>query len=246
MSKTLGNNITLWAEPTGMLTAAAIFCVLIVLILGPQLWTKYVFRRYDTPVPELPGTGGELARHLIERLRLDGCQLAELERGGDHYNPEDRTVYLTTGVYQGKSLTAVAVAAHEIGHVLQHYSHFRPLQLRWQLARYIARTEKLAAFILVCFPFAGLLVKSPAPSLIMLGAGLLILLLPVLFHLVTLPVEWDASFNRALPLLLDGKYLPPSAAPALRRILRAAALTYVAASLSSLLNFYRWIAFLRR
>ena len=80
----------------------------------------------------------------------------------------------------------------------------------------------------------------------MFASGILILFLPVIFHLVTLPVEWDASFNRALPLLIEGRYLPESAEPIVRRILTAAALTYVSASLSSLLNFYRWIAFLRR
>ncbi len=70
--------------------------------------------------------------------------------------------------------------------------------------------------------------------------------IPVLFHLITLPVEWDASFNRALPILIAGKYIPEAAVPAARRILLAAALTYLSASLASVLNFYRWIAILRR
>ena len=76
--------------------------------------------------------------------------------------------------------------------------------------------------------------------------GLAILLLPVLVNLVTLPVEWDASFKRALPVLIAGEYIPESAVPIAKQILTAAALTYLAASLASLLNFYRWVAFLRR
>ena len=229
-----------------MLLGIAGFCLLLALILGPQLWTKHVFKRYDSLLDELPGTGGDLARHLITHLKLTGYNVEELESGGDHYNPESKTVCLSPGVFERKSLTSVVIAAHEIGHALQHYTGFKPLYLRWKLAKYIAFTEKTASIILVSFPFVTLLVKSPLVGVLMLASGILILVLPVIFHLVTLPVEWDASFNRALPLLIEGRYLPVSAEPIVRRILTAAALTYVAASLSSLLNFYRWIAFLRR
>ena len=229
-----------------MLLGIVGFILLVALILGPQLWTKHVFRRYDAIVDELPGTGGELAHHLVTHLQLSGCRVEALEHGGDHYDPENRAVCLSPGVYERKSLTSVVVAAHEIGHALQHKSGFKPLYLRWKLARYVAGAEKTASFILVSFPFVAVLIKSPLAGALMLGSGILILALPVLFHLVTLPVEWDASFNRSLPLLLEGEYLPRSAEPIVRRILMAAALTYVAASLSSLLNFYRWIAFLRR
>ena len=229
-----------------MLMGIAGFILLLVLILGPHLWTKYVFKRYDAIVDELPGTGGELAQHLVRRLQLTGCRVEALERDGDHYDPESRTVCLSPGVYERKSLTSVVVAAHEVGHALQHEFGFKPLFLRWKLARYIAQAEKTASIILVSFPFVAVLIKSPLAGVLMLGAGILILVLPVIFHLVTLPVEWDASFNRALPLLFEGNYLPRSAEPSARRILTAAALTYVSASLSSLLNFYRWVAFLRR
>ena len=100
--------------------------------------------------------------------------------------------------------------------------------------------------LLVVFPFAALLTRSPALGVLMFLVGVSTLLLPVIFHLVTLPVELDASFNRALPILIAGKYIPQSGIPAAKQILRAAALTYVAASLASVFNFYRWIAILRR
>jgi len=229
-----------------MLLGIAGFCLLLILILGPNLWTRYVFKHYDTTLDELPGTGGELAQHLVSRLKLDGCKVEALESGGDHYDPESKAVCLSPDVYERKSLTSVVIAAHEVGHALQHHQGFKPLYLRWKLAGYIARAEKMASIILVSFPFVAILIKSPLIGALMLGSGILILVLPIIFHLVTLPVEWDASFNRALPLLFDGGYLPQSAEPSARRILTAAALTYVAASLSSLLNFYRWIAFLRR
>lgn len=205
-----------------------------------------MFKRHDAPLAELPGTGGELARHLLTRLQLTDFSVQALETAGDHYDPENKTVCLSPGVHEGKSLTAVVVAAHEVGHALQHFTGYKPLYLRWNLAKYIAFVEKAASVMLVSFPFVALLSKSPLAGGLMLVLGLAILLLPVVFHLVTLPVEWDASFNRALPLLLEGEYLPKAAEPVIRRILTAAALTYVSASLFSLLNFYRWIAFLRR
>lgn len=205
-----------------------------------------MFKRHDAPLAELPGTGGELARHLLTRLQLTDFSVQALETAGDHYDPENKTVCLSPGVHEGKSLTAVVVAAHEVGHALQHFTGYKPLYLRWNLAKYIAFVEKAASVLLVSFPFVALLSKSPLAGGLMLVLGLAILLLPVVFHLVTLPVEWDASFNRALPLLLEGEYLPKAAEPVIRRILMAAALTYVSASLFSLLNFYRWIAFLRR
>lgn len=229
-----------------MLTGIAGLCLLLTLLLGPQLWTRHVFKRHDAPLAELPGTGGELARHLLTRLNLTDFSVQALETAGDHYDPENKTVFLSPGVHEGKSLTAVVVAAHEVGHALQHFTGFKPLYLRWNLAKYIAFVEKAASVLLVSFPFVALLSKSPLAGGLMLVLGLAILLLPVVFHLITLPVEWDASFNRALPLLLEGEYLPRTAEPVIRRILTAAALTYVSASLFSLLNFYRWIAFLRR
>lgn len=229
-----------------MLTGIAGLCLLLTLLLGPQLWTRHVFKRHDAPLAELPGTGGELARHLLARLKLTGFSVQAMETAGDHYDPENKTVFLSPGVHEGKSLTAVVVAAHEVGHALQHFTGFKPLYLRWNLAKYIAFVEKAASILLVSFPFVALLSKSPLAGGLMLVLGLAILLLPVVFHLITLPVEWDASFNRALPLLLEGEYLPKTTEPVIRRILTAAALTYVSASLFSLLNFYRWIAFLRR
>ena len=229
-----------------MLTGIAGLCLLLTLLLGPQLWTRHVFKRHDAPLAELPGTGGELARHLLTRLQLTDFSVQALETAGDHYDPENKTVCLSPGVHEGKSLTAVVVAAHEVGHALQHFTGFKPLYLRWNLAKYIAFVEKAASVLLVSFPFVALLSKSPLAGGLMLVSGLTVLLLPVVFHLITLPVEWDASFNRALPLLLEGEYLPKTAEPVIRRILTAAALTYVSASLFSLLNFYRWIAFLRR
>ncbi|MCG8323965.1 MAG: zinc metallopeptidase, partial [Thiotrichales bacterium] len=141
---------------------------------------------------------------------------------------------------------AVAVSAHEVGHALQDHTGYRPLVLRTRLARLSFVAEKIASMILVSFPFLIILTKSHWMGILIFLAGITIMLLPVIMHMITLPVEWDASFGRALPILQAGQYLPEAATPIIRKILTAAALTYVAGSLASLLNFYRWIAILRR
>lgn len=220
--------------------------VLLVIIFGPQLWAKHVFKKYAVTIEELPGTGGQLAEHLVEHLKLNGVTIKEGERDENYYDPGSKLVSLSEDNFNGKSLTAVTIAAHEIGHAIQHQSGYRPLIIRTRLAKFSRYAEKVAAALLVAFPFVSLITKIPTISVLTFVCGMSILLLPVLIHLCTLPVEWDASFRRALPLLIAGRYIHDSAIPVVKRILTAAALTYVAASLASLLNFYRWLVFLRR
>ncbi len=228
-----------------MLVAIALI-LLIILIFGPQIWSVNVLKRYSVPINELPGTGGELAIHLLNKLGMKDVVVEEGEENADHYDPGEKKVRLGPNHYAGKSLTAIVVAAHEVGHAIQHKAGYRPFYLRWHLAKFTYYTEKIASFILVVFPFAAILTRMPLFSITLLLAGISIMLLPVLVHLITLPVEWDASFGKALPILIEGEYIPESAIPMARKILMAAALTYLAASLASLLNFYRWIAILRK
>ena len=227
-----------------MFAIAAI--LLISLIFGPQIWARHVFKKYAVEIDAFPGTGGELAEHLVKRLELTDVQVEEGEQNENYYDPENKLVKLSPDNFNGKSLTAITVAAHEIGHAIQHQVGYQPLLLRSKLARFSWIAEKLAAVLLVAFPFISLLTRLPAMGVFTFACGLAILLIPVLVHLVTLPVEWDASFKRALPVLITGEYIPESAVPIAKQILTAAALTYLAASLASLLNFYRWVAFLRR
>lgn len=227
-----------------MFTIAAI--LLILLIFGPQIWAKHVFKKYAVEIDALPGTGGELAQHLVKRLELEDVHIEEGEQNENFYDPDNKLVKLSPENFNGKSLTAITVAAHEIGHALQHKSGYQPLSVRSRLARFSWYAEKIAAMLLVAFPFIALLTRVPAVGIFTLACGLIILILPVLVHLITLPVEWDASFKRALPVLVAGEYIPESAIPIAKQILTAAALTYLAASLASILNFYRWLVFLKR
>lgn len=220
--------------------------LILVLIFGPQLWTRYIFKRYSTDITELPGTGGELAVHLLEKLDITDGKVEETEPGNDHYDPVSKTVRLSPDVYNGKSLTAITIAAHECGHALQHKSQYPPLYLRWKMARHVQTAEKIASMLLLATPFVAVLTRMPQIGALTMISGGLLLFMPVIFHLITLPVEFNASFGRALPILKEGHYLPESAIPIAHKILMAAALTYLSASLASLLNFYRWLVFLRR
>ena len=225
---------------------AILIIVLLCVVFLPQFWVRRVIKKYSVTVDELPGTGGELARHLLDRFAMAEVRLEQAKDGADHYDPESRTVRLAKAHLDGKSLAAVTIAAHEFGHALQHHTGYKPLLWRGRLVKLAAGAEKVASFILVSLPFVLLFTRAPILSALLLLAGLTMLCLPIILHLFTLPVEFDASFRRALPILDEGRYLPATAMPIARRILTAAALTYVAGSLASLLNIYRWIAILRR
>jgi Zn-dependent membrane protease YugP len=140
----------------------------------------------------------------------------------------------------------VAVAAHEVGHALQHQRGEPKLLVRQRLVRLAQTTQKFGAGAMLLLPLAMAVTRAPSAGLAMAAIGLGSMASATLVHLVTLPVEFDASFGKALPILRAGEYIRSGDEPAVRRILRAAALTYVAGSLASLLNLARWIAFLRR
>ena len=219
--------------------------IVAIVIFGPQLWTRRVFAQHSTPRPDYPGTGAELARHLLDQLDLQHIKV-EMTQQGDHYDPEAKAVRLTPDKFDGKSLTAITVAAHEVGHAIQDRAGYQPFTERTRLVRVAQGAEKLGGIVMMGIPIATALTQSPVAGVVVLAAGMATMGISTLVHLITLPVEWDASFGRALPILQQKNYLSPQDEQGARRILTAAALTYVAASLASLLNLWRWIAFLRR
>jgi Zn-dependent membrane protease YugP len=222
-----------------------IIIVLITLILGPGIWVQRVLKKYSQPEDRYAGTGASLARHLLD---LNGLQsvVVEATDSGDHYDPMAKAVRLTPDKHDGHSLTAITVAAHEVGHALQDHQDYPPLKWRTRLVKATGPIEKLGAGMLIISPFMGMLTRAPAVGLITILAGLVTLATSAAVHFVTLPTEFDASFNRALPMLEERKILKSADGPHARRLLTAAALTYVSASLMSLLNIARWIAILRR
>jgi Zn-dependent membrane protease YugP len=215
------------------------------LVFGPGWWVRNVMSRYSNPADRYEGTGGELARHLLDSLNLHNVKVEETPTG-DHYDPLEKVIRLTPENLNGRSLTAVTIAAHEVGHAHQDATGYAPLKLRSQLVTLTRPIQKLGAGILMAAPFVGMLTRVPMVSLLMILGGMMSLGATTLVHLVTLPTELDASFKRALPMLEKGEILKPVDLPHARRLLKAAALTYLSASLASLLNIARWWALLRR
>ena len=200
----------------------------LLLILGPGLWVKSVMARYSYPADRYAKSGGDVARELLNNLGLQ------------------KVVRLSPANFDGHSLTAIAVSAHEVGHALQDAKGFKPLQWRTRLVRWVGPFEKLGAGMLMVAPFTLALTRVPVIGLLTFVGGMLSLGSGAAIHFLTLPTEFDASFGRALPLLDRQRLLKPGDKIKARRLLTAAALTYVAGSLTSLLNIARWWAILRR
>jgi len=227
-----------------MFIAIGIILVL-ALVFGPQYWVKHVLKKYSTQQEHFPGTGGELAVHLIEQHELHGVKV-EKTNVGDHYDPADKVVRLSPEYFDGKSLTAISVAAHEVGHAIQHHNGYLPFKLRQSIVSIAIVAEKVGAIAMIALPFVTLISRSPRIAMLMFAIAIGSMLIGTLVHFITLPVEWDASFKRALPILKKGKYISSHEMKYANKILTAAALTYVSGSLASLLNLGRWIAVLRR
>ena len=219
--------------------------VILALVAGPQLWVKRVIRRYSRPADRYEASGAQTARRLLDAHGLQTVAVESTEQG-DHYDPAARAVRLSADNYHSRSLTATTIAAHEVGHALQDAEAYRPLRWRTQLVRWVAPLEKLGAGLMMGIPLIVGLTRLPFAGLLMFLGGFLTLGAAVAVHLLTLPTEFDASFGRAMPVLEKHGVLFRNDAPHARRLLRAAAMTYVAASLMSLLNIARWWAILRR
>ena len=222
-----------------------VIVVFLALLFGPAIWVRRVLERYSLPADRYPGTGQQLARELLDAHGL-GSVAVEATDQGDHYDPEAKAVRLSPDKFDGRSLTAITVAAHEVGHAVQDNVGYAPLRMRTRLVKATRRVEKVGAAILVVSPFLGVITRVPSIGLITLAAGLLTLGTAALVHFVTLPTEIDASFGRALPMLDRHQVLKKVDRPHARKLLTAAALTYVASALMSLLNIARWLAILRR
>lgn len=221
---------------------ALIALATLALLFGPQIWVRLTMARHAVERPDFPGTGGELAEHLLAEAGITDVRVEEID-GGDHYDPEAKAVRLSRANYHGRSVTAAAVAAHEVGHAIQDAQGYRPLAIRQQLARVGLYVERIGAFVMMTAPLIFAFTRAPLAMAVQIGGAIVILGFTIAVHLATLPTEFDASYRRALPTLKN--YLKPEDLPGARRVLRAAAFTYVAAALASLLDIMRWLRLMR-
>lgn len=197
-----------------------------------SLWaswrTRSAFKKYSQ-VQSLRGLTG--AQAAAEMLRAGGISdvniVAHPGTLSDHYDPSTKTLALSEPVYGQRSIAAVGVACHEAGHAIQHATHYGPLGLRSALVPTAGIGSKLGYIVM----FGGLVFHSP--KVVVLGA--LIFSAVLLFQVVTLPVEFDAS-ARAKKLAVDNGLILPQEREGMDRVLNAAAMTYVAAVVSSLMT----------
>ena len=203
----------------------------IVLALYAQSRVRSAYSKYSQVGSAAGITGAETARRL---LRAQGIvDVAVEETGGtlsDHYDPRDKVVRLSSGIYHGRHLAGLAVAAHEVGHAIQHATGYFALNLRHSFLP-VANIGSWAAFPLFII---GFLFQSKG----MIDIGILLYAGVVAFQVITLPVEFNAS-SRAMAQLVDGRYLRADEARDARRVLNAAALTYVAATATALMHLVR-------
>lgn len=218
---------------------------IILVIYAPQLWVRYVLKKHHKPIEEMPGTGGELAKHLIDLYELKEVELIKGAKNEDHYNPATNTVCLSAEVFTGKSLSAVAVAAHEVGHAIQFNRNEPVSRLRGKYLGKAHRIRQIGVFILMSIPIVTLIFRVPHVAILAAVIGIITMLSSVSMYLAILPEEWDASFNKALPMLEHEKLVPVNHMPAVRQVLKACALTYVAAALADVLSLWRWLTIIR-
>ena len=203
----------------------------ILLSLWASSRVKSAYAKYSRVYASCRMTGAEVAEHM---LHAEGIYDVNIEVVGgnltDHYDPSTRTLRLSQGVANSSSLASLGVAAHETGHALQHRDAYAPLVLRTAAVPTVNIGSNLSWPLVL----AGM-IFSWEP---LINIGILLFSLTVLFTLITLPVEFNAS-SRAMKALSSGGYLTESELPGAKNVLSAAAMTYVAAALSAILQLLR-------
>ena len=196
------------------------------------MWVTNVLKKNNKILPDMPFTGKELGLKLIKESKLDNVLIESIHQA-DHYNPIEKKVRISQDKLNKKSITSIAVVAHEIGHAIQDKENYKPLLLRQKLIEKTIIFQRIGSFLLIIgLPSIFAITKSPFITFL---AAILImgcLSTNVVIHLITLPVEFDASFKRALPILQ--KYVPKENMRQCRSVLRAAAFTYLAQSIVSI------------
>lgn len=218
--------------------------IVITALFAPQFWVRWMLWSHSRDLPDIPGTGAELARHLIRRFELDGVVVEETEPHSDHYSPADKAVRLSPDIYHGKSLTAVAVATHEVGHAIQFKQNDPTCDLFVRYVPLASRIQRIGIG-LMSLPLFALAFQVPRLSILAILFAAVVILSAAFVHMIVLPQEWDASFNKAMPIIKEGHYVDQEHWPAVTNILRAAALTYVASALTDVFRCWRWGGIMR-
>lgn len=222
-----------WGVPGGFDQSYVIYLIIaITLPLLAQMYLKSTFANYKQVRNSSGLTGAETARQILDRNGLYKVPVVEVGgRLSDHYDPRDRVVRLSSDIYRGRSVASVAVAAHEVGHAIQHQEAYGPLSFRstlFPLANIASRFGMYAVFIGLFAEIMGLAMF-----------GILLVGITVLFQLVTLPVEFNASSRAMLQLEQFGILHSREEQAGARKVLSAAAWTYVAGTIVAVAELLR-------
>ncbi|MDA0710290.1 MAG: zinc metallopeptidase [bacterium] len=203
----------------------------IALTLWAQFKVKRTFKKYDEFVSRSGATADQVARDILRKGGLDVRVEHVSGQLSDHYDPRDRVLRLSDSTYGNSSLAAIGVAAHEAGHAFQHAEGYVPLSIRTALVPVANFGSKLSWILIMAGMFMGMM------GLFQLGV--IFFSFAVVFSLVTLPVEFNAS-TRAIRILANG-YLTEDEIPASRKVLNAAAMTYVASAAVAVMELIRML-----
>ena len=211
-----------------------LFAIPGMILAGAASWyTKHMFNKYAQVRAATGMSGAQAARHMLD---VNGLQSVGVERVSgflsDHYDPRHRVLRLSPPVYDTPSLAAIGVACHEAGHALQHAKNYVPLKLRSAMVPATNWGSRLSYIVLM----AGAMLQAKP----LINLALLLFSLTVLFAMVTLPVEWDASVRAKKAMVANGIVTTSEQAHA-GQVLNAAFLTYVASAVSSLLVFLYYV-----
>ncbi len=212
--------------------------ILIIPALIAGIWAqssiRSAYRKYSQIASRAGWTAAQVARDLLDRNGLGDVAVRRSDRPGlsDHFDPRANTLRLSQGVYDSASIAAIGIAAHEVGHAIQRRDGYIPLVIRGSILP-VANIGSFAAWPLL---FIGLWLSSPDLAM----AGVALCGVTTLFQLVTLPVEFNAS-GRALDAIYSLGYLGEDEAQGARKVLNAAAMTYLAAALMSVMQLLRFI-----
>lgn len=213
-------------DPTMILLIPAL-----ILAFYAQFKVRSAYKKFSQVRNTRGMTGYQAAMHILHMNNLSDVNVEEVPgQLSDHYDPRDKTVRLSSENFRGASVAAVSIAAHEVGHAIQHATGYAPLQFRHSILP-LTNIGSWAAFPLF---IAGFIFGSP----LLVDIGIVLFAGVVVFHLVTLPVEFNAS-NRAIAQLAGGGYITREETSGAKKVLNAAALTYVAATAVAAMHLVR-------
>lgn len=219
----------MYFDPTYILVLAGV-----VISMMASAKMRSTFQRYSTVRSRSGMTGREAAERLLKSQGIYDVRVEHVSGSlTDHFDPRNKVLRLSDATYNSASVAAIGVAAHECGHAVQHAKGYTPLSIRSALVP-VVNFGSAVSWPLI---FAGLLINSRS-AVMLLNLGILAFSLSVLFQIVTLPVEFNAS-NRALRILGDTGMLYPDEVRDTRKVLTAAALTYVAGAAAAILQLLR-------